>query len=61
MFVHDGPYADAILRFTVNFELDFPKSRPVIKFGPDVYHRKSSYHLIVDDSYGRSQDADLVP
>jgi ubiquitin-protein ligase len=41
MFVHDGPYADAILKFTINFELDFPKSSPTIKFGPDVYHRKS--------------------
>jgi ubiquitin-protein ligase len=61
MFIHDGPYADAILRFTVNFELDFPKSRPVIKFGPDVYHRKSVQCLVVDDSYGRSQDTDLAP
>jgi ubiquitin-protein ligase len=61
MFIHDGPYADAILRFTVKFELDFPKSRPVIQFGPDVYHRKSVQCLVVDDSYGRPQDAGLVP
>jgi ubiquitin-protein ligase len=60
MFIHDGPYAEAILRFTIHFELDFPKTRPVIKFGPDVYHRKSSLCSIVDDSYDRSQDASLV-
>ena len=40
MFIHDGPYADAVLRFTINFEIDFPKSRPIFKFGPDVYHRE---------------------
>lgn len=43
MFIHDGPYSEAVLRFTINFELDFPRSRPVIKLGPDVYHREFSY------------------
>lgn len=42
LFVHDGPYADAIMRFSVLFERDYPRSRPVIKFGPDVYHRKQA-------------------
>jgi ubiquitin-protein ligase len=39
--VHEGPYADAILKFSLHFEMDFPKSRPVIKFGPELYHRKT--------------------
>lgn len=60
MFVHDGPYSEAILRFTVNFELDFPKSRPVIRFGPDVYHRKYSHGAIIDISYDRPKDIGLV-
>jgi len=60
MFVHDGPYSQAVLRFTVNFELDFPKSRPVIRFGPDVYHCESSHGVIIDFSYDRPKDTALV-
>lgn len=48
MFIHDGPYADAVLRFTISFELDFPKSSPILKFGPDIYHRECIILAVAD-------------
>jgi ubiquitin-protein ligase len=57
MFVHEGPYADAILRFSIHFEMDFPMSNPVIKFGPDVYH--CSY-LLKSSTLGMAEDLVMI-
>ena len=33
-----GYYADAVLRFRLNFPLDYPESQPVVQFVTDVFH-----------------------
>ncbi|KPI37260.1 uncharacterized protein AB675_1523 [Cyphellophora attinorum] len=38
LFVRDGPYESAILRFTIHFPDDFPDVAPVITFSTDVFH-----------------------
>ncbi|KAF2864329.1 hypothetical protein K470DRAFT_1600 [Piedraia hortae CBS 480.64] len=38
MFVRKGPYANAILRFTIDFGTTYPERPPVITFGSDVFH-----------------------
>ncbi|WOO85631.1 Protein crossbronx [Vanrija pseudolonga] len=37
-FVHRGPYAGAILRFTLAFQTSFPRTRPSVFFDSDVFH-----------------------
>lgn len=43
LFVHGGPYARAVLRFSVVFGMDFPRRSPFIRFNTDVYHRELVY------------------
>ncbi|KAF8454447.1 hypothetical protein BDZ91DRAFT_561025 [Kalaharituber pfeilii] len=38
MFVRKGPYASAILKFTVLFPTSYPTHPPIITFLSDVYH-----------------------
>jgi len=37
-FVHQGYYADAILRFRLTFPIDYPENPPVAHFVTDVFH-----------------------
>ncbi|ORX36620.1 ubiquitin-conjugating enzyme/RWD-like protein [Kockovaella imperatae] len=37
-FVHRGPYAGSVLRFTLSFPPSYPQSAPVIRFDSDVFH-----------------------
>ncbi|KAK1924212.1 ubiquitin-conjugating enzyme/RWD-like protein [Papiliotrema laurentii] len=37
-FVHRGPYAGSILRFSLVFPSSFPQSGPTVRFDSDVFH-----------------------
>ncbi|WVR07076.1 hypothetical protein IAU60_004115 [Kwoniella sp. DSM 27419] len=37
-FVHHGPYAGSVLRFTISFTPTFPQSPPAVRFDSDVFH-----------------------
>ncbi|KAI5356566.1 Putative ubiquitin-conjugating enzyme E2, ubiquitin-conjugating enzyme/RWD [Septoria linicola] len=38
LFVRKGPYANAILRFHIDFPDDYPKRPPVVVFQSDLFH-----------------------
>ncbi|WVF71493.1 hypothetical protein IAT40_006299 [Kwoniella sp. CBS 6097] len=37
-FVHKGPYAGSILRFTLLFPPSYPQTAPTVRFDSDVFH-----------------------
>ncbi|ORY33960.1 ubiquitin-conjugating enzyme/RWD-like protein [Naematelia encephala] len=37
-FVHRGPYAGAVLHFTLTFPTTYPRTAPTIQFDSEVYH-----------------------
>ncbi|EIW70598.1 hypothetical protein TREMEDRAFT_18354, partial [Tremella mesenterica DSM 1558] len=37
-FVHRGPYAGSVLRFILDFPLNYPQTRPTVTFDSEVYH-----------------------
>ncbi|WVQ99435.1 hypothetical protein IAU59_006570 [Kwoniella sp. CBS 9459] len=37
-FVHKGPYAGSVLRFTILFPPSFPRTAPTVRFDSDVFH-----------------------
>ncbi|WWD17268.1 hypothetical protein CI109_101706 [Kwoniella shandongensis] len=37
-FVHRGPYAGYVLRFTITFPLTYPTTPPTVRFDSDVFH-----------------------
>uniref|UniRef100_A0A8H7TU53 UBC core domain-containing protein n=1 Tax=Bionectria ochroleuca TaxID=29856 RepID=A0A8H7TU53_BIOOC len=38
LFVRDGPYAPAVLRFHISFPLSYPEMPPVVSFATDIFH-----------------------
>ncbi|EME46124.1 hypothetical protein DOTSEDRAFT_148087 [Dothistroma septosporum NZE10] len=38
LFVRKGPYANAVLRFQINFPDDYPQRPPVVTFQSDLFH-----------------------
>ncbi|KAG5926632.1 hypothetical protein E4U42_003112 [Claviceps africana] len=38
LFVRDGPYAPAVLRFQISFPDAYPKLPPVVLFSTDIFH-----------------------
>lgn len=40
IFVREGPYEGAVLRFKVEFGYSYPASRPIVRFETEVYHRE---------------------
>jgi len=38
LFVHDGPYAPAVLRFHIAFPDTYPSLPPVVTFSSDIFH-----------------------
>ncbi|KAI0068678.1 UBC-like protein [Artomyces pyxidatus] len=38
LFVHQGYYADSILKFRLTFPADYPERAPVVQFMTDVFH-----------------------
>ncbi|KAH7030891.1 ubiquitin-conjugating enzyme/RWD-like protein [Microdochium trichocladiopsis] len=38
LFVRDGPYAPAVLRFQILFPLSYPRTPPLITFTTDMFH-----------------------
>ncbi|KAF1981354.1 hypothetical protein K402DRAFT_415553 [Aulographum hederae CBS 113979] len=38
LFVRRGPYAPAILRFHISFQLDFPSGPPLLTFSTEIFH-----------------------
>ncbi|KAK8864434.1 hypothetical protein IAR55_001683 [Kwoniella newhampshirensis] len=37
-FVHRGPYAGYVLRFTITFPISYPHNAPTVRFDSDVFH-----------------------
>ncbi|KAF2211840.1 hypothetical protein CERZMDRAFT_98273 [Cercospora zeae-maydis SCOH1-5] len=38
LFVRKGPYANAVLRFQIDFAADYPQRPPLVTFQSDVFH-----------------------
>ncbi|KLO16490.1 UBC-like protein [Schizopora paradoxa] len=38
LFVHQGYYADAVLKFHITFTEDYPNQMPTVKFLTDIFH-----------------------
>jgi ubiquitin-protein ligase len=45
IFIRSGPYIGGIFKFTVNFPINYPKSRPTVTF----LLRPKFFHPLIDD------------
>ncbi|KAI5868522.1 UBC-like protein [Durotheca rogersii] len=68
LFVRDGPYAPAVLRFQISFPDSYPQLPPLITFSTDMFHPLitplSTYMYstdVQDDGTVSATDAELLP
>ncbi|KAI1818022.1 ubiquitin-conjugating enzyme [Poronia punctata] len=68
IFVRNGPYAPAVLRFQISFPDSYPRLPPLVTFATDMFHpliTPPSTHMrptdIQDSGTGRATDVERLP